>query len=162
MREQWSNRRNKSSRLLFSWLSQLFCHWHATCACYLYIYIYSTLSLPILFIARVKANVEVSHRLDELWILKISRLPGKYIDRSMSNPSGSMLKRCLLRRGHAFPLTRGLIRSTFALPQLVPSSLTPSSSYFNAPLRFLFLERSRNLSNEAERFNFNLDELGKY
>lgn len=33
---------------------------------YIYIYIYSTLSLPILFIARVKANVEVSHRLDEL------------------------------------------------------------------------------------------------
>lgn len=32
----------------------------------IYIYIYSTLSLPILFIARVKANVEVLHRLDEL------------------------------------------------------------------------------------------------
>lgn len=32
----------------------------------IYIYIYPTLSLPILFIARVKANVDASHRLDEL------------------------------------------------------------------------------------------------
>lgn len=92
------------------------------------------ISLPVLFITPVKANVDVSHRLDELWILKISRLSGKYIDRSLSNPSGSMLKRCLLQRGHAFPLTPGLIRSPFVLPRFVPSSL--ASSLFKAPLTF--------------------------